>query len=220
MNLVYSSLGINFNLSKDELNVIVIENEREYYNFLFSLKETYEKIFENVELFSKGEKVDFCKITDVAISPVQISADKKEIQRYAIKTALRDIEINEIDNRIYELIGELLAYIDSLNVLSDYEFEYHDNYNIEDLLKSMSFKFSELQGSFLQKLQDYIKLNIKLLNKKVFIIVGLLSMINEEELELLNEFIKYTDVEIISIESSITKKHCNAIIIDKDICII
>lgn len=82
----------------------------------------------------------------------------------------------------------------------DYPFEYEEKVNISKLLLAFDVKFPEINYSnYLNLICDYFKLYSIYCKTKIIISFGLLSLINDDEIKLLEKELLYNDLVLIDI---------------------
>lgn len=104
----------------------------------------------------------------------------------------------------------------------DYPFEYEEKLNISKLLLSFDVKFPEIDYSnYLNLVCDYFKLYSMYCKTKIIISFGLLSLINDDEIKLLEKELLYNDLVLLDVSycgEELRKE--NDLNIDDDWCII
>lgn len=122
---------------------------------------------------------------------------------------------------ILDVNKHIKALLSKVQTLSFIELEYSDDLEYIDLFKFVDLKVVDRQENFLLKLQNILRVNLELLNKKVFMTNNLFAYLGENETDELMKFVKYKKITLINvcISNKITKKNeLTSIIYDDDKC--
>lgn len=219
MRFIYYPSNLDFQLKKDQINYLVIENSKELLNVLQALIDTYDKKGESIGFIKENEPYNFNKNACLIMSLRDIDYANKSLQKNLIKTLIADTQTSELSEELLELRGRLVDLIDHISFNSEFEIEY-DEINLEALFKTLKVRFKVDEGNFLSKLIEYIKLNHRLLRKEVFVFSSMTAIFTEEELKYLLEFALYENITLLFIESAQIKSTIrrNEYIIDSDLC--
>ena len=138
-----------------------------------------------------------------------------------------DIELQE--NKITVItIENTEAYVDflmNLNELADnssYALEFDLEFEISLLLKIFNMHLLNNAQGLLENIIEYIKAQSRICNIKNFFFINLKDYLNEKDIDMLYEFVRYEKVNLILAEShqSHVNLHEKRWILDRDRCII
>ena len=220
MKLVFSKSDRTFEIEKANLNTIIIENETLLENVSDELYLLTNKIEDSIFIFDNGEKIELNKILKWIHSPYLIDISKKDTQ----KQLLKDI-IGQETNRdslyvIKEYADKIIEEIDNIGLKSDYQFEYKIDSEIEGLLKLFDVQIKNDEGTFIERLTDFIHAYYSLIGIKVFIIsncLGFLDLTAQKELQKLAQYLEITIILIDYYDKPI-ELNTYKTIIDHDLC--
>lgn len=207
-------------LCNDKLNALVVENSNELDKLVLAINKRATKKESQIEIFEDLDKLEFHKIVDVLYSNLDITFDKKDIQKRLFLDLIEEIESRKLIEEFIEAKSKLVETIESLKIEGDYNFDIDPNVGIESFLKSFDVKLKEPEGSFTERLIEYMENIHRLLGKQVFILVGCKGYINQPEFRFIKEYAEYQGLKILFIESvgfslpEIVEEY----IIDKDVC--
>lgn len=83
MKMVYYDYNIEIALNYGEITSIVIENPMLLESFVISLYHSLNKKEDKIHILENFEKIEYIKMTDVIFSPVELTYDKREVQKKA-----------------------------------------------------------------------------------------------------------------------------------------
>lgn len=112
--------------------------------------------------------------------------------------------------------------MEEIKNLSEYPICLNEDYNIADILKYVGVKLLETEGSFCEKLIDYMKISYDFLKIDVFFVVGCKGYLKEKDYEYLQEWTRYQQITLVLIECDEDRLPLgmNKYIIDRDKCVI
>lgn len=191
----------------------------------FNSKNNYRQLTFNINdeiVFSINNEIfDISKFGLIIQNPFCISLNEKKLLNSLYKeleekiTNSSIVKLNEIEKESFEMLNNLLNDV-------DYPFEYEEKANISKLLLAFDVKFPEINYSnYLNFICDYFKLYSIYCKTKIIIFFGLLSLINDDEIKLLEKELLYNDLVLIDIsycDEELKKE--NDLTIDDDWCII
>ena len=132
-------------------------------------------------------------------------------------------EIND-DDRIYiqKIESECFNLLENLLINYDYNFEYSESIDINKLFQALDIHFPSIEYSnYLELVVNYFKLYSKYCKTKIVSSFGLLDLLSNDEISLLEKELEY--IELILLDISYIgnlNKNENAFIIEEDWCII
>lgn len=220
MRLVYYDYNIEIDFSYGKITNVVIENPLVLYGFIMGLWHTINKHEEKISVFDNFEKMDFTKITDLIFSPLELTYRKKDIQKRMIEGMLEEITESDLSFKFSEAYAALLEIVKQVKMNCEYEIDFDENLELKKLIKCFDIHLQEPSGNFLKRLIEYISVTAKLMNNKIFFLLGGFNFINDGEYNLLEKHAAYEDVAIINIEGKQNnlKSLENQYIMDVDLC--
>lgn len=220
MRLVYYDYNIEIDFSYGKINNVVIENPLVLDGLIMGLWYTISKYEEKISVFDNFEKMDFTKITDLIFSPLELTYRKKDIQKRMIEGMLEEITESDLSFKFSEAYAALLEIVKQVKMNWEYEIDFDENLELKKLIKCFDIHLQEPSGNFLKRLIEYISVTAKLMNNKIFFLLGGFNFINDGEYNLLEKHAAYEDVAIINIEGKQNnlKSLENQYIMDVDLC--
>ena len=215
--------GIESKLETDRINVLVLEDSEQYTEMIQELWNQIHKVEETLFLYgAENELLDMSKRCDILFSIKDLSLQNSRIQKKLTTYLAEEIQMSELYDKIVENQAELLRIMDDIKNLSEYLIGMNEEYNVVDILKYLGVKLSETQGSFCEKLIDYMKISYDFLKIDVFFVVGCKGYLKEKDYEYLQEWTRYQQITLVLIECDEDRLPLgmNKYIIDRDRCVI
>ena len=211
---------MDIELEEERLNFLVIENPVKLEDFVLSIHSAKQKITEDVSIFEKFEKINFAKHVDILFSPMSISYHTKEIQKKLLEYVLEKVQDSYLAEDFIDISGSLVSLCSKIYLELEYDIEYLDYVEVEDILKLMDIRLKEEEGRFVERLIDYSKTMFELLHRNIFILVGCSGFLTKIDFEYLRQHqfsqkILFLFVESHQIDLESPKKQT---IIDIDLC--
>lgn len=198
------------------------EVENGIYQIIIKDPVIYRKIALDIDseiILSVDDKTfELMKESIIIYDPINIDINDTKI----IKSLYKLIEkrLHESFNKELFRLEELLFNLSEELVLSsNFEIDYDPQIDISKLLSSLGIKY-KISSDYYTNLLQYLKINIELFSKKLFIIFGLSSLLNSKEMEMLNYELILLNASVVNISySSISHKKIE-LILDEDWCIL
>lgn len=220
MNLVSEQLENSFEIKSKTLNTLVIEDTRNFANFIRTLIEVSNKESEEIELIDNYKKLDVSKTTDIIFDLFNIEANAATILKKLYTELEEDLCSEDMYIKKIEMESTIANIVDELAYRSRFSLK-SDEINYQNFFKALLVEFDYEKTSILDRLTEYIKVSSELLDKKLFIIVNLDSFLTEEDLLELSNFLCYNEIKLLALQNKITRevKACEHLrIIDQDLC--
>lgn len=220
MNLVSEQFENSFEIKSKTLNTLVIEDTRNFANFIRTLIEVSNKESEEIELIDDYKKLDISKTTDIIFDLFNIEANAGTILKKLYTELEEDLCSEDMYIKKIEMESIIANIVDELAYRSRFSLK-SDEINYQNFFKALSVEFDYEKTSILDRLTEYIKVSSELLNKKLFIVVNLDSFLTEEDLLELSNFLCYNEIKLLALQNKITRevKDCEHLrIIDQDLC--
>ena len=222
MRIVYNRLNVPFDLKNTKLNFIAIENSRYFEDFVIAVYEQIKKKNEKLGFYINDKAEALYKYADVICSPMDITYDKKEIQKKLIEMLTKEIQINEVEARFVKSHSDIVDAFETVQELSDFEIEFSDDFELNRIIKEYDIKLKEPEGCFVEKLLEYMGTVCKLLNKEVFVLINCSSYLNDEDYLHISKWAMYQGVHVLFVNNYQLKLNIdvNEYIIDVDLCLL
>lgn len=143
---------MDIELEEERLNFLVIENPVKLEDFVLSIHPAKQKITEDVSIFEKFEKINFSKQVDILFSPMSISYHTKEIQKKLLEYVLEKVQDSYLAEDFIDISGSLVSLCSKIYLELEYDIEYLDYVEVEDILKLMDIQLKEEEGRFVERL--------------------------------------------------------------------
>lgn len=220
MKIIHCEHSIEVDFEYGEISNIIIENPRVLHEFILDLNNARYKRDEKIYILDNFEKIDFTKLADLIFSPLELTYEKKEVQKKLLQNILEEITESDISHRFSELCASFLENIHEVKKNSDYEIDFDENLEVQKLIKCFDIHLREPLGSFAEMMAEYIGVMSKLTGKQIFILIGCCDYIDDREYKLLKKHIKYENVAVLMIEGkeNTLKNLGNQYIMDIDLC--
>ena len=192
-----------------------MEDSEQYTGLIQKLWNQIHKVEETLLLYgAENELLDMSKQCDLLFSIRDLSLQNSRIQKKLITYLAEEIQMSELYDKMVENQAELLQIMEEIKNFSEY--------HIADILKYVGVKLLETEGSFCEKLIDYMKISYDFLKIDVFFVVGCKGYLKEKDYEYLQEWTRYQQITLVLIECDEDRLPLgmNKYIIDRDKCVI
>ena len=148
MKLVYNTLNMVFNLCNGRNNYIVVESPYWFEKFIRELYDSVTQKKEGCLLFDESDKrLDMHKICEFIISPLDLSFDKREIQ----KKLFNELEVIVHDNGLIDdycnIQSEIIQLFDALQGLSEYDLDFYDEFDLLSWFKASNIQIQNVSAN-------------------------------------------------------------------------
>ena len=220
MNLVYKPLNFDMPLESKQINQITIEDSRLYERMVTSIYWQINKQDEQWMLVQDGEELSMDKICDVLISPMDLRFDKKEIQKKLSVDLENEIQSDKNFEVFAELHGNMAQVIGDICERYRYQLEYDFDFCLKDYIKQYDVTLAAPEGTFLEKLMEYIPVVQDLTGKNIFVLTGCGDYLTDDDFRHLNKWLGYQECYIVITgnRQRLLKEPLNEYIIDIDLC--
>lgn len=223
MILVSHKNGIESKMETERINAVILEDPEQYTKMIQELWNQIHKVEETLLLYGvENELLDMSKQCDLLFSIKDLSLQNSRIQKKLITYLAEEIQMTELSDKVVKNQSELLQIAEDIKNLSEYPICMNEDYNVTDILKYLGIKLSETEGSFCEKLIDYMKISYDFLKIDVFFVVGCKGYLKEKDYEYLQEWTRYQQITLVLIECDEDRLPLgmNKYIIDRDKCVI
>ena len=220
MKIIHCEHNIEVNFDYGEIRSIIIENSRILDSFVLGLYNSISRKEDKVYILDNFEKIEFTKLVDLVFSPLELTYEKKDIQKKLLQNILEEITESDISYRFSEICSSFLDNIYEVKINSEYEIDFDENLEMQKLIKCFDIHLKEPIGSFVERIVEYISVMSKLMGKQIFILVGCAHYIDNDEYKLLQKHVAHENVAVLTVEGrqNTLKNPGNKYIMDVDLC--
>lgn len=220
MKIIHCEHNIEVNFDYGEIRSIIIENPRILDSFVLGLYNSTSRKEDKVYILDNFEKIEFAKLVDLVFSPLELTYEKKDIQKKLLQNILEEITESDISYRFSEICSSFLENIYEVKINSEYEIDFDENLEMQKLIKCFDIHLKEPIGSFVERIVEYISVMSKLMGKQIFILVGCAHYIDNDEYKLLQKHVAHENVAVLTVEGrqNTLKNPGNKYIMDVDLC--
>ena len=221
MKLVNADWMLEITINENIPAILVLENSE-------AMTEIVEDFYnlclrgEGTSVLSDDIKViSFEKAVEVVINPFAVDFNSKRIQSKLYSELLEVTELY-VEERA-ELQSRIIDYLDKLSYHVPYEMITNEmDLDLMKLFKAFDVRLDPQCNTLLERLVEYIKVQARLLNRRLIIFVSVFSYLDVEAVQKLIEICVYHKLGIVFIENRepIFQISAKTYIIDKDKCII
>lgn len=220
MKIIHCEHNIEVDFNCGEICSIIIENPRILDSFVLGLYNSTIRKEDEVYILDNFEKIEFAKLVDLVFSPLELTYEKKDIQKKLLQNILEEITESDISYRFSEICSSFLENIYEVKINSEYEIDFDENLEMQKLIKCFDIHLKEPIGSFVERIVEYISVMSKLMGKQIFILVGCAHYIDNDEYKLLQKHVAHENVAVLTVEGrqNTLKNPGNQYIMDVDLC--
>ena len=220
MKIIHCEHNIEVDFNCGEICSIIIENPRILDSFVLGLYNSTIRKEDEVYILDNFEKIEFAKLVDLVFSPLELTYEKKDIQKKLMQNILEEITESDISYRFSEICSSFLENIYEVKINSEYEIDFDENLEMQKLIKCFDIHLKEPIGSFVERIVEYISVMSKLMGKQIFILVGCAHYIDNDEYKLLQKHVAHENVAVLTVEGrqNTLKNPGNQYIMDVDLC--
>lgn len=220
MKIIHCEHNIEVDFDYGEIRSIIIENPRILDSFVLGLYNSTSRKEDKVYILDNFEKIEFAKLVDLVFSPLELTYEKKDIQKKLLQNILEEITESDISYRFSEICSSFLENIYEVKINSEYEIDFDENLEMQKLIKCFDIHLKEPIGSFVERIVEYISVMSKLMGKQIFILVGCAHYIDNDEYKLLQKHVAHENVAVLTVEGrqNTLKNPGNQYIMDVDLC--
>lgn len=167
MKIIHCEHNIEVNFDYGEIRSIIIENPRILDSFVLGLYNSISRKEDKVYILDNFEKIEFTKLVDLVFSPLELTYEKKDIQKKLLQNILEEITESDISYRFSEICSSFLENIYEVKMNSEYEIDFDENLEMQKLIKCFDIHLKEPIGSFVERIVEYISVMSKLMGKQI-----------------------------------------------------
>lgn len=219
MKLVHPLLEGHVVIEDGGIFQLVIESPElyaEYLRELFSQIQGDEGRF----VLSEGEEeYELSKYAEIIFNPFAVNVNDKRILS-KLYNELERLANDTLYMETIEIISKIHRYIQLLDDQTVFALQNVENLNIIDLLKAFGVRIVDDSETFLEKIDQYIRVQAELLKRKLLIFVNPMSYMTQEQKREMELTAKYHKIGILFIDNMQNDFTGNTLyyIIDRDKC--
>lgn len=220
MKLVHPNLENQIIFNENEVNVVVLENHRQYTTFIQELWKQVNGQEGFFVLSEKEKKLDIGKSVDLVVDLFSLEINQKKIITRLYNHLKSYMLENEYVQTI-EIISKLKQYLEKLSDCLQFPLMYNDDIDLLELFKAGEVKLDVSEATLLEKLIDYISVLQEFSDVRCLSLINVKSYFDDEELALLYRHVQYCKMPIMLIEPAMREvvlKNEKIHLIDKDLC--
>ena len=218
MKLIYNPLGLSINLSENSCNVLVIEDNYTYEQFILRLNQ---QIKGKEDFFcSDEEKMTLFKRMSMVASPFDLQITERDLQKKLYMHLMEEIETTPMLENFADIHSKFVEAMEELSICYDFEIEYNDEFSITSMLKNVNVSLKPFEGTFCSKFIAYGDVMHKVLAKDYFVLCNCDAYMCSEDYSNLEKWAKYNEITLLFLRNVeiLWPKECNEYIIDRDLC--
>lgn len=223
MKIVHFEYNLSMDILSGHINHLVLEDSEMLYKYVQSLNNSYNKVFDEIALVGDEKVFDLHKNSVIIFSPMDCIYEKREVQKRlynelieCVESSLLMQEIIDIKSKIYDILAEL-------NVISDYNLSYNEDFSIEAFMKAFNLEIKETDGNFTEQFIEFAINMHRLLGKQLIILVCCADYISKYDYCVIMKAFSYEGLSLLMIDGKQLISEgvdVNECIVDKDLCII
>lgn len=222
MKIAYRNFNELLTLKEGEAYKICIEDVCKFRGLIEDLLSDMNEGTEFILLSEKDKELKMNKASELIIDPFNLDINQRKVL-LRLYTEMQDLSVNEVMfDKTLELKRCINEYLLDLEMNSKYVIQHDMNFEMKDIFNAVKLKMDEEGDTLLEKIAAYVKEVHIFLGIKVFWFVGLNAYLGEEEIYQLLKEASYQSINIIMLESRVTKRIGDEkiYILDKDHCVI
>ncbi|WP_027438112.1 type II-A CRISPR-associated protein Csn2 [Lachnospira multipara] len=222
MKLVYYLYDLQLEFNKNSINRLVIEEKEVFEQIVINIKKCISKEEKLFYVEEQGKELTVDKYGVLVVSPLDLQFDKKEYQKFLFNKLIEELQINELQEKIAQDYEDLIQLVEDLGNKSMFNIELEEELEYIDVFKFLRVELEQPKGNFLEKLLDYMKIEMELMNKKIFFVVNCAAYMENNWYNEIRNWCDYQEVIVVFIENQQTSigYDLNEYILDRDLCII
>lgn len=169
----------------------------------------------------EGKSLDFDKDVDVIFNPLKLDFNSRRAMATLLKMLVKTSLSEEFYLATNTFKTKIVKYLDELIDAEAFNFEVStDDFTIDSIAKAVSIHIVGDEDDFVELLTDYVAMMVDLAKIRLFVFVGLRSLMTEEELTRFCHNLDNHQINILLIENCVDETLSNAprIIVDADNC--
>ncbi len=220
MKLVYADLFSPFTLECDRVNLISIEHGTLYYKLMNEFSAQCGGHDGGFVLSDNNTVLNMSKVTDLVTDYIPFDSNPKRLIT-RLYSKLEEICAGELFDRTMKFRAALSDYLSSACSMLESDTEYDVQTELKALFKCCELRFSCSSDRLSDKLINYFINSYELDGRRLFVTVGLLNFLSQEEAELFFQTVTSHKLTLLMFEniSDYSGGLVNRMTIDRDFCV-
>ena len=171
-------------------------------------------------VLSDEEEMSLQKYAEIIVNPLNVDINDRKVLNKLYAELSECSFGDELYLETQKMLAGIQEYFWKLEHTSDYFLAMDKEIDIVSVFKAIGVKFQNCADNLIENLCQYIAIMSSLMRKKVIILVNLRSYVNDNQLKLLMETIRYKEIALLFIENMERNLPASVFryIIDKDQC--
>lgn len=218
MKLVNEQFDFVFDFDNNNINSLVCENQRTFYDFVKTFLESNDD--EKFVLSHNDKIIDLKESSDVILSPFSYDLNNKKFLDKLLSKIRDNIFNTELYQDYLELNKKLIDFFNKISLNCDFEIEHNIDTDPKSIIKYMNIRLSYKSEDPIENLLTYMEYSKKLLETKIFVFINLKQYFIERDIFTLCKHIEYNKYNALFLDNKEYEKYQDEFvyIIDKDNC--
>lgn len=222
MTFSYSAVGLNFEITEEYINTVVIENQKIFHDTICGIYSQISGFDGEIVISENYKPIELKKYAELISQFVPFEINQKDLINKLYGT-LKSTAVNEnYYHYTQTILSDVSKYIYGITEDTESELSWDMPEDIGGILKAFNVRFEDNDMSLSEKIVEYITAVNKYKGEKIFFFVNLRSYLTDREAELLFQNILLKKYRIICIENTEHTRLSSekVVIIDNDMCVI
>lgn len=218
MKLVHYDLENSFDLSSNKVNILVLESEKQFFDFCEELINQYNGGDGRFCLSNGETTIPLSKAISIFSDYFSLNCNDKKLLN-KLYASLKDTIEQKFILEYQEILQRLADLCEKLNSECDVSLDYGEE-DVTSLLKSYGVNFINDTSTLLSRLVNYMSILTSFSNIQCFVFFNLKTFLCENELLQLYKEAELNDICLFLIENTFKPKLPKEItvIVDRDLC--
>lgn len=218
----YWSVGLNFEVTEEYINTVVIENQKIFHDTICEIHNQISGFDGEIIISENHKPIELKKSAELISQFVPFEINQKELINKLYGT-LKSTAVNEnYYHYTQAVLSDISKYIYDITEDTESELSWDMPEDIGGILKAFNVRFEDNDMSLSEKIVEYITAVNRYKGERIFFLVNLRSYLTDKETELLFQNILLKKYKVICIENT-EHTHLSSekvVIIDNDMCVI
>lgn len=209
----------SFEIREKCLNTLVIENKKYYRKIIKDMRDTVALESRVFIVYENEEEVNLSKNAELVTNVFDLDPNSNKILNKIYGQISQEVLGEELYTYNLDFRNSLSRLLEEIAMKIPYDFKYKD-LDFKYILKAVDLEIDTKIEGLMSNIIEYMEITYKLLNKKIFFLVGIDNYFDEKELYDLNEYLCYNNIIVVCLQNSLERgllPNENLRIIDKDL---
>ena len=220
MKLVHSELENIIINDKDVYTEWIIESPE---IMAMYIQELYQQCNGNEGRFvlSQGDReMELSKKAELIMNPFAVELNGRKVLNKLYAELDKISKMETMYMQTLKIAQDIKEYILALEYEADYSLDFDEELDVPGLLKMAGVRYEVAEGNFLERVIQYIKIAVTVLQERMIIFINLRSYLSDVQMQEVIQEIQYQEIQAIFIENQ--ERNClgggKRYIIDTDRC--